>query len=245
MKPAAMISKVTLGLGISLIVLFSFAFIVPSFAASAQSGQYAAYTVTATTSVKSFSGVVNETVSPSSTSGRSDLTLQVISSSFNFSISKLVNSSLAMLPYLPSIGNQSFSYQGHNFTASVSLVKTGTGTATVSGTSYTITNYSFQVSGSKVGGVTRSVSGELSALPSGLVYSATVNANNFTLQAHLVGTNAALSASTSSSTSAPLVIGASVGAIAAGVGLIALYRRRNASCAGSDQKEEKPLYHVD
>jgi hypothetical protein len=238
-----MIGKVVLGTGIALIALFSFTFIVPSFAATGQS--YAAYKVTATGPTNTVSAVVNETISPSSITGHSDLTLQLTSSKTNFTISRLINSTFAMLPVLPTIGNQSFSYDLHNYTISVSLVKTGTGTATISGNSYTVTNYSFQVSGSKTGGTSGSASGNLSVLPSGLVYTALVNAKNYTVQAQLLSTNAALGASASSSTSAPVVIGGSVGMVAAGVGAFALYRRKGANRSESKQDESKPLYHVD
>jgi hypothetical protein len=238
-----MIGKVILGVGIAFIALFSFTFIVPSFAATGQS--YAAYKITATGQTNTVSAVVNETISPSSTAGHSDLTVQLTSSRTNFTISRLINSTFAMLPILPTIGNQSFSYNLHNYTISVSLVKTGTGTATISGDSYTVTNYSFQVSGSKTGGTSGSVSGDLSVLPSGLVYSASVNTKNYTVQAQLLSTNAALGASTSSSTSTPVVIGGSVGMIAAGVGAFALYRRKSTNGAETKQDESKPLYHVD
>ena len=242
---AMLVGKVVLCLGISLIALFSFAFIVPSFAATGQS--YAAYTITAAGPSKTISAVVNETIAPSSTAGQSDLTLRLTSSLTNLTISRLINSTFAMLPILPSIGNQSFSYNLHNYSISVSLVKTGTSSVTVSGTSYTVTNYSFQVSGSKVGGISRSASGQLSLLPSGLVYSATISTSSYNVEAKLLSTNAALGAATSSSSSGPVVIAGSVGMVAAGIGAFALYRRKNINGEGADssQAEEKPLYHVD
>ena len=239
------IGKILLGVVISLLALTSFAFILPTVAASGQnSSQFVAYTITATNSTATHSVVVNETVSPSSSAGRSIITLQLSSSSTNFTISRLVNSSLAILPYLPSIGNQSFSYQGHNYTVSLSLVNTGTQSVTVSGTTYTVTNYEFQVSGSGMNGFAGSASGQLSVLPSGLVYSASVNARGYTIQLDLLATNAALGSS-NSSTSAPVVIGGGVGAVAAGLGLFALYKKRSSGNAeGSAEQGEKPLYHV-
>ena len=239
------IGKLLLGAGISLLALTSFAFVLPTFAATGQnSAQFVAYTITATNSTTAYSAVVNETVSPSSTSGDSILTLQLTWRSTNYTISRLVNSSLAILPYLPSLGNQSFSYQGHNYTVSLSLVKTGTQSATVSGTTYTVTNYEFQVSGSALNGFSGSASGELSVLPSGLVYSASVNAKGYSIEVALLATNATLGSSSSSS--APIVIGGGVGAIAAGLGLFALYKKKNSGSAeGSAEQGEKPLYHVD
>lgn len=240
------IGKLLLGAGISLLALTSFAFVLPTFAATGQnSGQFVAYTITATNSTTTYSAVVNETVSPSSTSGQSILTLQLTSSSTNYTISKLVNSSLAILPYLPSIGNQSFSYQGHNYTVSISLAKTGTQSATVSGTTYTATNYEFQVSGSGLNGFSGSASGQLSVLPSGLLYSASVNAMGYSIQVALLATNATLGSSNSSSPSAPIVIGGGVGAVAAGLGLFALYKKKNSGSEVSAEQGEKPLYHVD
>ena len=69
-----MIAKLVTGIGITLIALFSFTFIVPSFAATGQS--YAAYKISATGPTNTVSAVVNETISPSSTPGQSDLTHQ-------------------------------------------------------------------------------------------------------------------------------------------------------------------------
>ena len=244
--------KIVLGLGISFIALLSFAFLAPSLASSAassqSSSQFVTYSIEATNSTRTFSATVNETVSPSSTINISNLTLQLISSSSNFTFSKLVNSSQAILPYLPTIGSQSFSYQSHNYSVSVSIVKTGTSTATISGSPYTITNYSFQISGSKTGGVPMSASGQLSTLPSGLMYSASVSVNGYNAKVQLLATNLALNTTTSTSSSTKTVqIASGVGILAVGLGAIAFYKKRgvNSSDEPKQGEEKKPLYHVD
>lgn len=245
-----MARRILLGLVIAAVTLLSFAMMVmPSFATSTTSSQFVAYNITVGSSSRTFTAVVNETVSPSSTVGLSDITLHLISSMSNFTYSKVVNSSQAILPYLPVTGNQSFQYQGNNYSVSVSLTKIGTSTATISGSSYTVTNYSFQLSGSRVGGNSLSVSGQVSTLPSGLIYSAVLNANGYNAQVQLSTTNLPLTASGSgSSTNSSVVIAGGFGTLATGIAAFALYKKggsKDIEEPNQGEQAKKPLYHVD
>ena len=134
----------------------------------------------------------------------------------------------------------------------MSVVKTGTSTVKISGSSYTVTNYSFQLSGSRLGGNSVSVSGDVSALPSGLVYSASVGANGYSASVQLLKTNLPLNTSNSSSSNTKttsVLIAGGFGTLAAGVGAFAVYRKRNvgegSEPSQNDEDRKKPLYHVD
>ena len=245
-----MVKKILLGLIIATVMFLSFAMaVVPSFATSATTSQFVAYNITVGNSSRTFTAVVNETVSPSSTTGLSDITFHLISSMSNLTYSKVVNSSQAILPYLPVSGNESFEYQGSNYSVSVSLTKIGTSSATISGSSYTVTNYSFQVSGSKPGGSSLSVSGQLSTLPSGLVYSAVLNLDGYNAKIQLSNTNLPLAASgSSSSTNASVVIAGGFGTLTTGLAAFALYKKggsKDIEEPNHGEQEKKPLYHVD
>lgn len=248
-KERVMPRKVVLSLGITLIALLSFGTMTAVFASSNSTGQFVAYKVTATNSTGSFSATVNETVAPSTSVGLSDLTFQLISSMSNFTFSKIVNSSQVLLPYLPAIGNKSFSYQGSNYSMSLSIVKTGASTVTFSRSPYTVTEYSFELSGARMGGASMSVSGQLIAFPSGLVYSATVNSSGYNVLMQLIETNLQLSSSSSSSAAnASVLIAGGFGTFAAGMGTFAIYKKRNGDDDGDrelKELKEKPLYHVD
>lgn len=244
-----MAGRIALGFAVTLIALLSFAIVIPSFATSASSTEFVAYNITVTSSSTTFSAVINETLSSSDTVGLSDLTLQFVSSMNNLTYSKLVNSSLALLPYLPDTGNNSFSYHFNNYSISASITKIGSSIVTISGSSYTTTDYSFQLSASKLGENPISVSGQLSTLPSGLVYSAAMNTNGYYVQAQLSTTNLSLSTSSSaSSTSAAVLIAGGFGTLVASLGAFALYKKENVSDRNEpkhEEEERKPLYHVD
>lgn len=232
----------------------SFVIIAPAaFAATQSTGsQYATYSVSTTTpNGTTMSATVNETITPSSTAGFSTLSLQLISAMQNFSYSKLTNSSYAMFPYVPSVGNQSFNFNTHNYSISVSVSQTGKGSASFGGVSYTTNNYGFSVTASKAGGSPMSATGQFSTFPSGLLYSAQIMANGtIPLSVHLVATNLSLNAAPSSSTSSNttgMAIAGGVGSLAVGVGAFAFYKRekKGGATSGSKEEEQKPLYHVD
>ena len=216
--------------------------VLPVSASSGGATQFATYNVTLTNSTQTRSVVINESITPS-TNGMSDLALQLVSSMSNLSYSRLVNSTYAMFPILPTVGNQSFNYQSHNYSIAISIVQTGKSSATVSGVSYTTTNYAFSANASFSGSQEFSVNGTMVILPSGLVDSAQVVYNATTFQAQLVSTNLSLgSSSTTSSTMQTATIAGGASAIF-GVGALVFYRRRSA--AHSSDNANKPLYHVD
>ena len=238
-------SKYTIALASVSVAFLAFAMFSPAVAASTQGSQYAAYRITATTPMRSISAVVNETISPTSTSGFSSLSLQLASNMGNFSYSKIMNSSKVMFPYFPSIANQSLSYQYHNYSISASIAQIGTGSVSYQSQTYTLTNYAFNVSGSKTGGSPMAASGHASVFPSGLVYSATITANGTdTILVQLVGTNLALNSTSNSSQATSVAIAGGAGSILAGVGAFVFYRHKNNS-ARQGKTEDKPLYHVD
>ena len=207
--------------------------------------QYAAYSISGNFGNHSISALVNETVAPSSSTGMSDLTLKVASSMENFSYSKIMNSSKVILPYFPTVANQSFSYQIHNYSISASIAQTGTGSATFNGKTYTLTDYTFSVSGAKLGGSPMSATGGASVFPSGLVYSAWVAANaSETIHVQLVGTNLALDATSGSAQTTSIAVAGGAGSILAGVGAFAFYKRKS-NPQKTNENGEKPLYHVD
>lgn len=232
--------KTRLMLMAGLFAILSPLLILPVAASSGESTQFAAYNIALTNSTQTTTLLVNESITPS-TNDMSNLALMLVSSMSNLSYSRLVNSSYAMFPVLPLAGNQSFSYQTHNYTIAISIVQTGSGSAVVSGVSYATTDYAFNVSLS--GSHEFSTSGTLAVLPSGLVDSAQLMYNGTTVQVQLISTNLSLGANSPSSSSVQTATIAG-GASAVGVGALVFYKRRSASHT-SQNDSEKPLYHVD
>lgn len=227
-----------------LVSFLSLAMLAPAVGATTTSSQYAAYSISGTFGNHSISALVNETVAPSSSSGMSDLTLKIASTMSNFSYSKIVNSSHVIFPYFPTIANQSFSYQVHNYSISASIAQTGTASANFGGKTYSLTNYTFSVSGAKMGGSPMNATGGASVFPSGLVYSAWVAANaSETIHVQLVGTNLPLDATSGSQTTTVAVATGAV-SIVAGVGAFVFYKRKNNPQKASENGD-KPLYQVD
>jgi hypothetical protein len=230
---------------VSAIAIFFLSFAIVPVIAATGTPQYATYNITGNAKGHSFNVIVNESVAPSSANGMSDVTLQIASMMGNFSYSKIMNSSQVILPYFPTIANQSFTYQFHNYSISATIDQAGSGSVSYNGKTYTVSNYTFNVGVS--GNMTQmSAKGSASVLPSGLVYSAWIVANGTnTINIQLLGTNLPLtSQSGSSSTTTSIAVGGSAASIVAGVGAIVLYRRKNSSQAGNST-EAKPLYHVD
>lgn len=233
--------KTRLMLLAGLFVVLSPLVVLPVAASSGGVTNYATYNITLTNSTKTNSVVVNESITPS-TNGLSDLSLQLVSSMSNLSFSRLVNSTYAIFPVLPAVGNQSFDYQTHNYSVAITIVQTGKGSATVSGVSYATTNYAFSVSLS--GAHQFSANGTLAVLPSGLVDSALAKAGGATVQVQLVSTNLSLNSnSPASSTVRTATIAGGASAIF-GLGALVFYRHRSSSRA-SETENDKPLYHVD
>jgi LPXTG-motif cell wall-anchored protein len=226
------------------VAFFAFAMMSPAVYASTGT-QFAAYQVTGSFHNHSVSAVVNESVSTSSVAGLSNLTLQLGSGMGNLSYSKIINSTKVMFPYFPGMANQSLSFQYHNYSISVSIAQIGTKSISYQAKSYALTEYSFSVSALKTAGSPMAAKGNISVFPSGLVYSASILANGTDpIQIQLLGTNLNLnSASSSSSQTTSIAVAGGAGSILAGVGAFVFYKRKNNS--PSEEKTDKPLYHVD
>lgn len=221
----------------------SFAFLAtPSFAAVAP--QYASYSISGSGDGHSFSAIINETVSPTSASGMSDVTLQIVSGSGNLSYSKMMNSSQIILPYFPTISNQSLTYEFHNFSISATINQAGSGNAVYNSNTYSLSNYSFSVVIS--GRSNTEIVGSASVFPSGLVYLASLVANGTdSLSVKLLATNLSLNpqSNSSSQTNTSMAVAGGTVSILVGIGAFVVYRRKNTSQA--ENSGEKPLYHVD
>jgi hypothetical protein len=237
----------------SLVVVFlSMAIVVvPAFAATAP--EFASYRITGSGDGHSFSAVVNETGAPSSASGMSDVTLQIGSVMQNLSYSKIMNSSQVILPYFPTISNQSLTYQFHNYSISASINQAGSTSASYNGKSYSLSNFTFSVSVSGSGQMWAAsqlppgVTGSALVFPSGLVYSASIVANGTdVVNVQLLGTNLSFTSQSGSSpvTTTSIAVAGGAGSILVGVGAIVFYRRKNNSHSQS-ATESKPLYQVD
>ena len=224
------------------IAFLAFAVLPASFAATG--AQYAAYQVTGSAQNHSFSAVVNESAAPDSKAGFSNLTLQLSSGVGNLSYSKVINSTKVMFPYFPGTANQSLSFQYHNYSISLAVAQVGTKSVAFQSASYSLTDYTFSVSGSKTGGTPMSATGNASVFPSGLVYSATIVANGTdTIQIQLLGTNLGLNSTSGASQTTSIAVAGGAGSILAGVGAFVFYKRKNPST--NSKTDEKPLYHVD
>ena len=225
--------------------------VVPAFAASAP--EFASYRISGSGDGHSFSAVANETVAPSSASGMSDVTLQIGSAMQNLSYSKIMNASQVILPYFPTISNQSLTYQFHNFSISASINQAGSASASYNGQSYSLSNFTFSVSvsgsGHKWAGsqYPAEVTGSALVFPSGLVYSASIVANGTdAVSVQLLATNLSLTSQSGSSqmTTTSIAVAGGAASILVGVGAFVVYRRKNNSQSQSTS-ESKPLYHVD
>jgi len=235
-------AKLVLLASLAVLVLSMAVVVLPVFGATPP--EYAAYKVTGGAEGHSFSAVINETVAPSSTSGMSDVTLQIASNMANLSYSKIMNSSQVILPYFPTISNQSLTYQFSNYSMSATINQAGSGSVTYNGKTYAISNYTFRVSVS--GKSQMSASGSASVLPSGVVYSAWIVANGTDMiSVQLLGTNLSLNAQSSSSQmTTSIAVAGGAGSILAGVGAFVFYKRKGKTPSES-AGESKPLYHVD
>jgi hypothetical protein len=143
---------------------------------SAATPGFAAYKVQFASRGTSYSLIVNETVAATSNSSYDNLILSLTTGTWNSSYSRSINSSSDVSPFLPSITNQSFSYASAsgNFTAGIS--KNGTLPLQFQGKSYTLTIYLLTAK-AVYNGSTTALQGEVSAFPSGLVYSVSINMN--------------------------------------------------------------------
>lgn len=200
---------------------------------------YVTYAVQTTYNGTSTAATVRETVSPS-TSSESIVTLAVQGTEGNFTYSHEVNSSLALLPYLPSISSTSYTYSGKGYTVTASISQDGTSTASFGGKSYTLTDYRYSATITSTNG-TSSITGTIAAFPSDLVYSVTAQSQQGSATATLTAT----SLSPSAAAAAPAAQAASAGlglTVAAGALVVSLgVKSRNKAKA----EGPKPDHWVD
>lgn len=221
-----------------------------AFAASTPSQGFVKYSITLSgKQIGSYSSsfTINESASQTSQAGFSKIGLAVSSADTNLSISKILNTSSfpEIFPYLPGI-NGSYSFETHGLTISANLQSSGTSSVAFEGKSYQVTNYVVSVSGTNAsGGESGSLIGNISTMPTGLIYSAQLNFNGtFTAGVLLLSTDLPLVSSITtpiSTTIGVAIVGASVfGAVALAVP--ALFKRAKNS---RNETKDKPDYWVD
>ena len=200
----------------------------------------AAYRVTATSPAGTQSVLVNETVKESHTAGFSDVILQLSGATQNLTYSRLLNSSEALLPFMPTVSSQSFDYSNKTFSVHANLTQAPSGSATFQGSSYSMTVYDISLSGS-YGNRSFAAAGTIEAFPSSLVYSVELTSGT-QYQASIVlqGTDLPLS---QPSTAMATAAYAGAGLTAVGVAAAALVIRRRDR--RSKAQEQKPLHWVD
>lgn len=198
---------------------------------------------------------VNETVQPAGQSGFVILTVNVESSSRNFTYSNIVNSSSVpeIFPSLVGINNQSFSYGRGGSLDIIHVQNRGSVLVTFNGSMYEGTTYQVTVSITYTPQALQiSGNGTIITLPSGLIYSVTLqNINGYSVAAQLTRTNLPVTVALGSSLPVGLALVSIglVGAIAFAVPSVFIRWRRKLTAKPAPpappQSEEKPSYWVD
>lgn len=201
------------------------------------SSGYVAYDVQATWNGTARTASVNESVTPGSSPGESIVQLAVEGASSNLTYSHVVNSSLTLFPYLPSISDQNFTYSGSSYALNASISQQGTSQVTFQGSTYTLTDYAFSAQVSSANG-SATIAGTVSAFPSDLVYSVTAHGNSSSVSATMIGTSLALSASAAApalqAASAGIGLSIAAGAVALSLGVRMKRRQRPAGPSTPD-----------
>jgi hypothetical protein len=184
---------------------------------------------------------MNESVTPSSNPGKSILFLSVEATSGNFSFSRVVNSSSTLFPYLPAISNTNFTYGDKSRSVTAKILQQGTSQVNFQGKMYSLTDYTFSANIISAKG-SQTISGNISAFPSDLVYSFASQINDTRVSLSLTSTSLALS----TTSAAPAVQAASAGlgislAVAAVALSLGISHRRKHRPEGSS----KPDHWVD
>ncbi|HYC12358.1 MAG TPA: hypothetical protein VEC02_06850 [Nitrososphaerales archaeon] len=208
---------------------------------TAASEGYVVYDVQVSYGGNPHSAYVNESVSPSSTQGESILSLAVRWTSANFTYSHVVNSSLAAFPYMPAITNQSYDYRNESYGFSAKVFRVGSSQVTFGGKAYPLSDFAFSVNFTR-GNSSGSASGNLSAFPSGLVYSVTLHSKGVAASAALASTSLQLQESPTPPDlqAASVGVGASIAAAAVVLSLGVTGRRKKKS-----PEAQKPEHWVD
>ncbi len=237
--------KFALGLilaGLSLLAVVPLAQAATTASSSSPSSGYASYTIQLDHNGTTRSVSVNESVTPSSSPGRSILLLTVEAASSNFTYSHVVNSSSSTLfPYLPAISNQSYAYSGKNYSVAASISQRGTSQVSFQGKAYTVTDYAFSANITSAKG-SQTFSGTVSVFPSDLVYSVAAQAGATSFSAALTSTSLPLSGAAAAPAVQAASAGLGISLAAAAVALsLGVRMRRKHGAAGPS----KPDHWVD
>ena len=188
--------KLTLALvlaGITLLAAVPLAQAATTASSSSPSSGYVSYGVQVTRNGTTRSISVNESVTPSSSPGKSILLLAVEASSSNFTYSHVVNSSSTTFPYLPAISNESYTYSGKSYSVAAKITQQGTSEVTFQGNAYSVTHFAFPANIVSANG-SKTSTGTVSTFPSDLVYSVSAQAGKASLSVTLTSTSLPLNA---------------------------------------------------
>ena len=212
-----------------LVFLLSMGFTLSVGASGSLNTRYVAYSLSVVSPTYTRSLVFNESVAPSSNPNLSVLTLAVKGSGWNLTYAEGVNSSESFFPYVPSIQNKSLSYSSVNYSFSFTLTEEGSVSIMSGGNTYKGTLYTFSGNAATRTGV-YSVTGNLTAFPSSLLYSFHINLNNtVTLQGELLSTNLPLEQTDPHAAYTMIGVAAGVGAVSVaivGLGVPFIGRRK-------------------
>ena len=201
----------------------------------------AAYRITVSSPMGTHTVLVNETVKGTDRAGFSDLILQLTGATQNLTYSRLVNSSEALLPFMPTVPSQSFEYGNKTFSVHANLTQGTAVTVSFKGSSYAMTVYDISLSGS-YGNRSFAAVGTIECFPSSLVYSVVLSSGMlFHASVVLQGTDLPLN-QPSMTTSTAAYAGAGVGAVGAVAAAALIIRRRERR---PKAQEQKPLHWVD
>jgi len=225
---------------VSLLALVPVALATTSTSSSGASTGTVTYALQGNYNGTSHSATVTETVAADSNPGESIVSLAISGSMANFTYSRVVNSSLALLPYLPAISGNNYTYTAKTYSVSASIAKTGTSSVTFQGQSYTLSDYAFSATVTSTNG-TSTISGTVSAFPSDLVYSVSIHSQDSSGSATLTSTSLPLSAASAApalqATTAGIGLSIAAGAVVVSLGV--KYRHK------APVAESKPDHWVD
>ena len=217
--------------------------------ATTSTSGYVTYQVTLRNTVNQTSFLVNESSTPTGQTSFVNLTLALSSNLRNFTYSRILNTSTIpeIFPFIPSISNQSFSYETHGVSLYARISSEGTSSVAFAGKTYTASDYFVDFSAANSSGSqVISASGTVEVLPSGLLYSVQIQKTSVgSLSVQLFATNLPISnpaSSTSKAEGAALVGAGFLGAAAIAIPW-RFKRKRNS--AASQEGSEKPSYWVD
>jgi len=213
-------------------------------ALAAQTTQgYVTYRLMATDPSNSYTVTLNETVNPSHQPNLSVMTLSIFSNGWNLSYSRVVNSSTQLFPYLPALGNQSVAYSSKNYSIRLIFERVGTSEVGFNGKQYQLTQYAFSALANSANH-TFTANGNVSTMPSGLVYSLSADFNGtVVVNAQLIATSLPLSDSNSLTQTTAMTAAGMASVTAAAVAVPWGIRRRRRSA--EPPTGSKPLHWVD